>query len=82
MADYYRASIDEIRKSIESQNGGLDNIRGNLKTRKTIEAIVAKAKVTDGPWVDEKAAAEAPASEEEKPKKKAGRKKKAATEEG
>ena len=82
MADYYRASIDEIRKSIESQNGGLDNIRGNLKTRKTIETIVAKAKVTEGPWIDEKAAAEAPASEEEKPKKKAGRKKKAATEEG
>jgi len=82
MADYYRASIDEIRKSIESQNGGLDNIRGNLKTRKTIETIVAKAKVTEGPWIEEKAAAEAPASEEEKPKKKAGRKKKAATEEG
>jgi trigger factor len=81
MADYYRAPVDDIRKSVESQNGGLDNIRGNLKTRKTIEAVVAKAKVTEGPWIDEKAAADV-SVEEEKPKKKGGRKKKAATQEG
>ena len=74
MADYYRASLDDIRKSLESQGGGTDNIRNNLKTRKTIEAIVAKANVTDGPWVDEKAAAEVAATEE-KPKKKPAKKK-------
>jgi trigger factor len=77
MADYYRASLDDIRKSLETQGGGTDNIRNNLKTRKTIEAVVVKAKVTDGPWVDEKAA-EAPAAED-KPKKRA--KKKAAKKE-
>ncbi|MBV9240570.1 MAG: trigger factor [Acidobacteria bacterium] len=79
MADYYQASVDDIRKSLETQ-GGLDNISGNLKTRKTIEAVVAKAKVTDGAWVDEKAAAEV-AAQEEKPKKKPA-KKKAAKKEG
>ena len=65
MADYYRASADEIRESLEKQGGGVENIRNNLKTRKAIEAVVAKAKVTDGEWVDE---AETPAVEE-KPKK-------------
>jgi trigger factor len=65
MADYYRASVDEIRQSIEKQDGGLDNIHNNLKTRKAIEAVVAKAKITDGEWVDE---TETPAAEE-KPKK-------------
>jgi FKBP-type peptidyl-prolyl cis-trans isomerase (trigger factor) len=50
MADYYKASVDEVRDSIEKQDG-LENIRHNLKTRKTIEAIMAKAKITDGPWV-------------------------------
>ncbi len=76
MADYYHVGVDEIRKSLETQGGGLDNISGNLKTRKTIEAVVAKAKVADGPWVDEKAAAaETPAAAAEKPKKKPARKK-------
>ena len=37
-----------------------------MKTRKAIEAIVAKAKVSDGPWVDEDAAVP---DKEEKPKK-------------
>jgi trigger factor len=64
MADYYKATADEIRESLEKQ-GGIDNIRHNLRTRKTIEAVVAKAKVTDGPWIDENAAQ---ADEGEKPK--------------
>jgi trigger factor len=62
MAKHYKASPDEIRESIEKQDG-IENIRHNLRTRKTIEAIVARAKVTDGPWIDENA--EQP---EEKPK--------------
>ncbi len=68
MAEYYRASADEIRASLEKQGGGVDSIRNNLKTRKAIEAVVAKAKVTDGPWVDE-AAGETEAEPEKKPKK-------------
>jgi trigger factor len=64
MAEYYRASADEIRQSLEKQGGGVDNIRNNLKTRKAIEAVVAKANITDGEWVDENVA-----QAEEKPKK-------------
>lgn len=73
MAEYYRASADDIRESLEKQGGGVDNIRNNLKTRKAIEAVVAKAKITDGEWVDENLQ---PA--EEKPKKAAKAKKSAA----
>ncbi len=53
MAEYYKASAEEIRGSLEKQGGGVENIRNNLKTRKAIEAVVAKAKVTNGEWVDE-----------------------------
>jgi trigger factor len=70
MAEYYRASADEIRESLEKQGGGLENIRNNLKTRKAIEAVVAKAKITDGEWVDESAGQETA----EKPKKPAAKK--------
>jgi trigger factor len=72
MAEYYRASADEIRQSLEKQGGEVDNIRNNLKSRKAIEAVVVKAKVTDGGWIDENVQ---PA--EEKPKKQ-GRAKKPA----
>jgi trigger factor len=75
LAEYYRASVEELRASLEKQGGGLDNIRNNLKTRKTIEAIVSHAKVSDGPWVDEHLAAEAAASEEAPKRKKAAKKK-------
>jgi trigger factor len=53
MAGYYRSSADEIRESLEKRGGGTDSIRNNLKTRKAIEAVVAKSVVTDGPWIDE-----------------------------
>jgi len=87
LSEYYRVPVKEIRESLEKQ-GGLDNIRNNLKTRKSIEAVVSAAKVTDGDWIDE-AAASAAAQEEaadkaggdEKPKKKkAAPKKKVAKE--
>ena len=72
LAEYYRATPEEVRDSIEKQ-GGTGAIENNLKTRKSIEALVAKAKVTDGPWVDESIAAEegseAEPATEEKPKK-------------
>ena len=65
MAEYYRTTPEEIRDSLEKQGGGIDNIRNNLKTRKTIEAVVASAKITKGDWIDEAAQPEPP----EKPKK-------------
>jgi trigger factor len=76
MSEYYRASPDEIRDSLEKQGGGVENIRNNLKTRKTIEAVIAKAKVTDGPWIDESAQppVEAKTEKAEKPKKAAAKK--------
>ena len=66
MAEYYRSSAEEIRESLEKQGGGLDSIRNNLKTRKSIEAVIAKAKITDGDWIDESLAQP---EAEEKPKK-------------
>ena len=66
LADYYRASAEEIRTSLEKQGGGVENIRNNLKTRKSIEAVIAKAKVTDGEWIDETVGLP---SDDEKPKK-------------
>ncbi len=72
MAEYYRVGRDEILASIEKQ-GGTGSIENNLRTRKTVEAVVGHANVTDGPWVDEKAGE--PVVEESKPKK--GRKSKA-----
>ena len=71
MAEYYRASADEIRESLEKQGGGVDNIRNNLKTRKAIEAIILHAKVTKGEWIDETIGQ--PAAEE-KPKKASNKK--------
>jgi len=71
MADYYRVTSEEIRDSLEKQGGGVDNIRNNLKTRKSIEAVIAKAKVTKGEWIDESAAQP---EGDEKPKKAAKKK--------
>ncbi len=68
MAEYYRVTPDEIRESLAKQ-GGIATIENNLRTRKSIEALIAKAKVTDGPWVDEKAPQSEADSGEEKPKK-------------
>ncbi|HMS09497.1 MAG TPA: hypothetical protein PKE66_08445, partial [Pyrinomonadaceae bacterium] len=68
MAEYYRTEAAEMRKMFETQ-GGLANIENNLRTRKAIEALVAVAKVTDGPWVDENQPEAEAAEKEEKPKK-------------
>jgi trigger factor len=57
LAEYYRASPEEVRESLAKQ-GGPSFIENNLKTRKSIEALLAKAKVSDGPWVDESVATE------------------------
>jgi trigger factor len=71
MAAYYRLPVEEIRKSVDSQ-GGVSMIQNNLRTRKAVEALVAKAKVKDGDWIDERSAAAAEEAERsEKPKAKA-----------
>ena len=72
MAEYYRSTPDEIRDSLSKQ-GGPGVIENNLRTRKSIEALIAHAKITDGPWVDDNAAETV--EKEEKPKKASGKKK-------
>lgn len=53
MADYYRATPEEVRASLAQQQGGEDNIKNNLRTRKAIEALITHANVTEGEWIDE-----------------------------
>lgn len=74
MAEYYRTTPEEIRKSLERQ-GGDGTIENNLRTRKSIEALIGKASVVEAEWIDETAApAEADGAKEEKPKKAAKKK--------
>jgi trigger factor len=76
MAEMYRSTPEEIKATLEKQ-GGLHAIGNNLRTRKSIEAIVEHAKVTDGPWVDEslaETAGEGAEPEAEEPKKPAKKK--------
>ena len=73
MAEYYRTTPEEIRSSLERQ-GGDRTIENNLRTRKSVEALIAKTKVVDGEWIDESAAPEAVEVAEEKPKKAAKKK--------
>lgn len=69
LADHYRATPDELRDSLNKQ-GGENTIRNNIRTRKSIEAVVAKAKVTEGEWKDPSAeAADEAEQEPTKPKK-------------
>ena len=69
IAEAYRATPEQIKASLEQQ-GGAGTIDNNLRTRKSIEALIAKAKITDGPWVDENAAGEAGSDDEGKDEKK------------
>ena len=76
MAEYYNTSPEEVRKSLERQGGG-GTIENNLRTRKSIEALITKVKVVDGEWVDETLAGTAEATgdaDAEKPKKAAKKK--------
>lgn len=66
MAEYYRSTPEEVQASLAKQ-GGTGVIENNLRTRKSIEALIAHAKITDGPWVDENMSE--PAADGEKPKK-------------
>ncbi|MCD9187223.1 MAG: trigger factor [Pyrinomonadaceae bacterium] len=81
MANYYRVTPDEVRNSLINQQGGTDNVKNNLRTRKAIEALVSHAKVTEGEWVDESVGqiadsqSEEAAAPEEKVEKKPAKKK-------
>jgi trigger factor len=77
MAEYYGTTPDEVRKSLERQ-GGDGTIENNLRTRKSIEALISKAKVEEGLWIDETASSAEQAAEGKplkKTKKKAPAKK-------
>ena len=52
MAQYYRASPEQIREAIKQQ-GGEQNISNSIRTRKAVEAIFDSAKVSEGEWVEE-----------------------------
>ena len=66
LAEYYQTTPAEVLESLEKQ-GGTGTIDNNLRTRKSIEALIAKAKVIEGDWIDE--SQEAVAETDEKPKK-------------
>ena len=74
IAEMYRAEPEQIRASLEQQ-GGPASIANSLRTRKSIEAIVKHAKVTEGEWKEpgEAGEAEAAAEAEKKPKKAASK---------
>jgi trigger factor len=71
MAEYYRTTAEEVRQSLNKQ-GGDRTIENNLRTRKTIEALISQVKVEDGPWQSEEIAEAA--TTEEKPIKAAKKK--------
>ena len=52
IANYYRIPTEDVRNSLAA-DGGIDNVKRQLKTRKTIEVIVDHAVITDEPWVEE-----------------------------
>jgi trigger factor len=78
MADQYHAPLEDVRKSFE-KNNGLEQVRNNLRTRKAIEALISKAKITEGDWVDE-SVGEPKTDTEKKPKAKKAAKPKAGSE--
>jgi len=82
MAEYYRVTPEQVKESL-NQQGGPAAIENNLRTRKTIEALIGHAKVTDGPWSEVEDGEGEPEAEaaEAKPKKKAAAKAKADTDE-
>lgn len=73
MAEYYQTTPEEISQSLERQGGG-STIENNLRTRKSIEALIEKAKVVEGDWIDESVAG-APVEAEAEESKKATKKK-------
>lgn len=56
MAKYYRVTPADVRNSL-SQQGGENSVADRIRSRKAVEALAEKAKVTDGEWIDEAAQA-------------------------
>ncbi|MBK9156127.1 MAG: trigger factor [Chloracidobacterium sp.] len=73
LAEQYRMSPEEFREMLQKQ-GGENVVWNNLRTRKSIEALVAKAKVVDKEWAEEPGAG----AEQEKASDKKGKESKAA----
>lgn len=71
MAEYYRATPEQIRASL-AQQGGENSIADRLRSRKSVDKLVEKAKIKDAEWVDENQPQ--PEAEEKKTKKKADKK--------
>ncbi len=65
MASHYRTTPEEIRKALEGQDGDRP-IRNSLRTRKSIETLVANSTVSDVEWVE---SATEPDAEKPKPAK-------------
>ncbi|MDQ3800289.1 MAG: trigger factor [Acidobacteriota bacterium] len=61
IAQYYGVTPEQVRASL-SQQGGENNIADRLRSRKAVEALVEKAKVTEGEWIDESQARAAAAA--------------------
>jgi trigger factor len=65
IAQYYGVSVEQVRASL-AQQGGENNIADRIRSRKAVEALVEKAKVSEGEWIDEsQAAAETETATEE-----------------
>lgn len=56
IAAYHQVTPEDVRKSLGNEDG-LKQIEHNLRTRKAIEALVGKIKVTEGEWKEEAAPA-------------------------
>jgi trigger factor len=53
IARYYGVTAEEVRASLSQQQGGESGIADRLRSRKAVEALVSKATVTEGEWIDE-----------------------------
>jgi trigger factor len=51
IAQYYGVSTEQVRTSL-AQQGGENNIADRLRSRKAVEALVEKAKISEGEWID------------------------------
>lgn len=62
MARYYNVTADEVRAQL-SRQGGENSIADRIRSRKAVEALMNRAKITDGEWIDESEQAEEETSE-------------------
>jgi trigger factor len=64
IAQYYGVTPEQVRASLsQQQQGGENNIADRLRSRKAVEALVEKAKVSEGEWIDESQARTVPETE-------------------